>query len=169
MKKDNTLDIKACHSAWNKKIDQEVRKWGLEEEDQQDSNAKRNKTGSSAYLEDANNDANNERVKLEGETKQPAVASVDMVKKREGGLVVRDGVVTWGREGDYICQHCTKYLCVWEEKEEDIRIFDSSKHKHLPAEDCPPNNIRRKKVYRQMFLYINQGQPAQSAAHYFAH
>ena len=65
--------------------------------------------------------------------------------------------MTWGSKGDSICQHCTAYPCVWEEMEEDMRKFDSSKHEHLLVEGCPPNNIQRKKVYHQMFLYINQG------------
>jgi hypothetical protein len=56
-----------------------------------------------------------------------------------------------------VCQHCAEHLCVWENKKEDMTIFDKNEHHDLPAEDCPPNNIRRKKVYRQMFLFINQG------------
>jgi hypothetical protein len=46
---------------------------------------------------------------------------------------------------------------VVDRKKEDMRLFNVSEHGHLPDKDSPPNNIRRKKVYRQMFLFINQG------------
>jgi hypothetical protein len=48
-------------------------------------------------------------------------------------------------------------VCGWLVKKEDIQLFDISEHSHLTDEDSPPNNILHKKVYRHMFLHINQG------------
>jgi hypothetical protein len=53
--------------------------------------------------------------------------------------------------------HCCEQPCVGLAKKEDMRLFNVLEQGHLPDEDSPPNNMRRKKVYRQMFLHINQG------------
>jgi hypothetical protein len=55
------------------------------------------------------------------------------------------------------CDKCSQSPCVWLAKKEEMAVFDNCEHGHLLPEDCPPNNVRRKKVYRQMFLSINEG------------
>jgi hypothetical protein len=44
-------------------------------------------------------------------------------------------------------------------------FFDQMEHEHLPEEDIPPNNIRRKKLYRQMTLHIQAGQVQKGVRH----
>ena len=53
---------------------------------------------------------------------------------------------------------CRESPCVWVGQRDVMVIFDEMEHAHLPQEDLPPNNIRRKKVYRQMTLHIQEGQ-----------
>ena len=60
-------------------------------------------------------------------------------------------------KNDVACKHCGGDVCVWFEKKGIMEAFDENEHGHLPDDDKPPNNIRRKKLYRQMFLFINQG------------
>jgi hypothetical protein len=55
------------------------------------------------------------------------------------------------------CDHCRQNPCVWEAQEETMPLFDKNKHAQLASEDLLPNNICHKKVYRQMFLHINEG------------
>jgi hypothetical protein len=64
-----------------------------------------------------------------------------------------------------LCQHCSEYPCMWEKKQEDMRLFDVCEHGHFPVEDQPPNSIRRKEVYRQMFFYINNGPAGKGVRH----
>jgi hypothetical protein len=58
---------------------------------------------------------------------------------------------------DMMCEFCEETPCVWITKKEDMLDFDDGEHDHLPTEDWPPNNVRRRKVYRQMTLFINEG------------
>jgi hypothetical protein len=46
---------------------------------------------------------------------------------------------------------------VWLSKEEEMLDFDDNKHGHLPLEEWPPNNIRLRKIYRQMTIFMNNG------------
>jgi hypothetical protein len=74
-------------------------------------------------------------------------------------------VVPEEEEEDLLCQHCNEYPCVWEKKQEDMRLFDICEHGHFPVEDQPPKNICRKKVYRQMFFFINDGPAGKGVRH----
>ena len=63
-----------------------------------------------------------------------------------------------GDDADNVgCKECCECSCVWKTKKEEMKDFDDNMHGHLPREDWLPNNIRRKKVYRQMVLHINGG------------
>ena len=46
------------------------------------------------------------------------------------------------------CKECCEEPCVWIMNREHMIEFDSDEHNHLPDGAGPPNNIRRKKVYR---------------------
>ena len=80
-----------------------------------------------------------------------------LVVKQEADVVKKQADVADVSKEIFFCRQCIESPCVWQQKKEDMVLFDESEHGHFQAEDCPPNNIRRKKVYRQMFLYINQG------------
>ena len=67
----------------------------------------------------------------------------------------RDNVVDEDVGGE--CKDCCKEPCVWKAKRDQMIDFDDDEHSHLPEGAGPPNNIRRKKVYRQMVLTMNEG------------
>ncbi len=54
-----------------------------------------------------------------------------------------------------LCELCFDDPCVWITKKEDMLNYDDNEHEHLPLCNWPPSNVRRKKIYRQMALYIN--------------
>jgi hypothetical protein len=162
MKKDNTNtdveDMEACCKSWNKKITREIMRRDVDKQ-VQPLPGKKKKTAFATYLEDINNSRKYEN----DENKEKDVATIEAKKEKKketgvGGLVVKkEGNVA--EEGGEVlfCRQCIESPCVWKKKEEDMRLFDVSEHGHFQAEDLPPNNIRRKIVYWQMFLYINQG------------
>ncbi len=162
MKKDDTNtdfeDMEACLKSWNKRVTREVMRRNVNKQEQP-SPGKKRKTAFATYLEDVNN----ARKYGNDENKENNVATIETEKEKKketgvGGLVVKEeGNVAEAGEDVLFCRQCIESPCVWKEKEEDMRLFDVSEHGHLQADDLPPNNIRRKKVYRQMFLYINQG------------
>ncbi len=78
--------------------------------------------------------------------------SLPILKEKE-----LDELVVEEEEDTEVCEDCGETPCVWQAKEKDMELFDQNEHGHIHIHDRPPNNIRRKKVYRQMFLYINQG------------
>ena len=63
------------------------------------------------------------------------------------------------------CIDCRESPCVWLAQRDKMIHFDEMEHPHLPEEDLPPNNIRRKKVYRQMMLHIQEGQVQKGVRH----
>ena len=63
------------------------------------------------------------------------------------------------------CVHCSENPCVWETQRDKMILYDELEHANLPEEDLPPNNIRRKKVYRQMTLHIQEGQVQKGVRH----
>jgi hypothetical protein len=52
---------------------------------------------------------------------------------------------------------CGDNPCVWITKKEDMLNYDNDENSHLLTEDWPPDNIRHRKVCRQMTLFINKG------------
>jgi hypothetical protein len=61
-------------------------------------------------------------------------------------------------KGTMLCELCLDDPCVWIAKKEEMLDYNDNKHEHLPVvSDYPPHNVRRKKIYRQMALYINSG------------
>jgi hypothetical protein len=52
---------------------------------------------------------------------------------------------------------CGEDPCVFTTHRDSLVAFDECEHGSLAIEDLPPNNIRRKKLYRQLTLMINGG------------
>jgi hypothetical protein len=52
---------------------------------------------------------------------------------------------------------CRESPRLWVAQRDEMIIFDEMEHALLLEEDLPPNNICRKKVYRQMMLHIQEG------------
>jgi hypothetical protein len=52
---------------------------------------------------------------------------------------------------------CNNDPCVWLSKKEDMLNYDNDEHRLMDYEDWPPNNMRHRKIYRQMTLFINEG------------
>ena len=162
MEKDNEKDMVQCQVAWLKKLRVELRKRGIDK--QEDGTYKRRKTVTNLH------DMAGEKENMESRTGIGDDEPVDNepfkngnihtikreIKKEEntGKLKATNEVVV---ESDVACKHCGNDVCVWLENTGIMEAYDENEHGHLPDSDKPPNNIRRKKVYRQMFLLINQG------------
>jgi hypothetical protein len=57
-----------------------------------------------------------------------------------------------------VCVECWENPCVFFLHEELLVAFDEAEHgERLEGEDVPPNNVRRKKLYRQLTLMLNGG------------
>jgi hypothetical protein len=55
------------------------------------------------------------------------------------------------------CQVCENDPCLFIVNEDGLIDYDEAEHGHLAREDRPANNLRRKKLYRQLTLMINGG------------
>jgi hypothetical protein len=55
------------------------------------------------------------------------------------------------------CPDCGEEPCVFEKHEELLAAFDDAEHGCSGAEEVPSNNVRRKKLYRQLTLMLNGG------------
>ena len=55
------------------------------------------------------------------------------------------------------CVHCGEDRCVWLANKERMVLIDETEHGYLPDDSKPPNNARRKKLYREMTLLLNKG------------
>jgi hypothetical protein len=56
-----------------------------------------------------------------------------------------------------VCSECGENLCVFEQNELRLMSYDEDEHFHLEEADIPTNNIRMKKLYRQLTLILNGG------------
>jgi hypothetical protein len=53
------------------------------------------------------------------------------------------------------CQVCENDPCLFIANEDGLIDYDEAEHGHLAREDRPANNLRRKKLCRQLMLMIN--------------
>jgi hypothetical protein len=60
-------------------------------------------------------------------------------------------------EDPCVCSECGENLCVFDQNELRLMSYDEDEHFHLEEADVPTNNIRRKKLYRQLTLILNGG------------
>jgi hypothetical protein len=144
MTKDESEDMEKCTVAWNRKLDIERRKRAIEKPaDGGHSDRRKDRN----FLTNLNFE---EREQLEKGTNdediKPLMAGSSSTKPNPDE-----------EEETVECYHCRQTPCVWVAQEENMRLFDENEHAHMTSEDLPPNNIRRKKLYRQMFLLLNEG------------
>jgi hypothetical protein len=184
MEKDNKKDLVQCQAAWLKKMRIELHKRGIHKQDD-GTYSKRRKT--SPYLHDADQKKNKPTATNdETSDNQPSFIRSDQsmqleVKREEinneenkkndtvevnNEVTIEDDAkidveidakIDAEIEDDDVCKYCGEGPCVWLLSMENMKLYDESEHRSLPEEDKPPNNIRRKKVYRQMFLSMNDG------------
>jgi hypothetical protein len=55
------------------------------------------------------------------------------------------------------CPDCCEEPCVYKKHEELLLAFDNAEHGCSGAEEVPSNNVRMKKLYRQLTLVLNGG------------
>jgi hypothetical protein len=60
-------------------------------------------------------------------------------------------------DDDILCPGCGEAPCLFVAHEGSLVAFDEVEHDSLAPEDVPTNNIRRKKLYRQLTLMLNGG------------
>jgi hypothetical protein len=58
---------------------------------------------------------------------------------------------------DLVCRECREELCVFGKHEELLFMHDNTEHGTDATELIPSNNIRRKKLYRQLTRMLNGG------------
>jgi hypothetical protein len=108
-----------------------------------------------AHLHDSSSDEDTQEQQKEnvinGTTYEESNTSETNKTKMDEGL--KEDESTGGKE----CKECCEEPCVWLVKRDEMIDFDCDEHDHMPDAHGPPNNIRRKKVYRQMVLYLNEG------------
>ena len=150
MEKNNQKDLKNCETAWLKQLRCELSKRGIERDDD-GTYVKRRHKGS--YHGDYGlAEKENRKTMNNGDSIQLTLAD-----KNESGLVkvkdederVVDDV------GDDDCVHCGEAPCMWLSRKDIMVLYDENEHSRLANEDKPPNNMRRKKVYRKMTLMLN--------------
>jgi hypothetical protein len=171
MDKDNKADLVQCEVAWDRKVEKELKKRGILKVGTR--LVKHRKWNTVENLRDLvedvvdtkeNTDPNvADEVKKEGEVEK-TTKKCGAVDEPTEGLPVEASMNEPGDEPEE-CAECGEYPCVWLSKEHDMIFFDQVEHEHLPQEDMPPNNIRRKKLYRQMTLHIQAGQVQKGVRH----
>jgi hypothetical protein len=144
MVKDEGEDMKQCMIAWNRKLDIERRKRAIKKPADGGHSERRKECN---FLTNLNF---REREEMERGTNDddinPLMAGSSLTKPNPAK-----------EEEMAECYHCRQTPCVWVAQEENMRLFDENEHAQMTSEDLPPNNIRHKKPYRQMFLLINEG------------
>ena len=153
MTKDDQKDMDNCVVAWNKKIGI-IRLKRKKEQELDEGNVKRRKLTTNFlthldYWED-------EKASEEGtsnivdDLKPEAVKSFAVANLPEAVDVNKS-------EAARECPHCCEDPCMWVANKDRMKLHDENEHAHLPVDDVPPHNIRRKMLYRQMFLIMNGG------------
>ena len=56
-----------------------------------------------------------------------------------------------------VCEGCEAEPCVFVEHKESLLAFDETEHLGQDETEAVPNNVRRKKLYRQLTLMLNGG------------
>jgi hypothetical protein len=163
MEKDGSKDLLQCEVAWGRKIDMELKKQGITKIDNCLVKLKKKKKWSTVFEIDKENAGVNGG--QEDEKKLPATVKEEKVPEKTSdewvaekdpvGLPVE--VPVEEEEEKEECAHCCEEPCVWISKKDDMILFDECEHADLAQEDMPPNNIRRKKLYRQMTLHMQDG------------
>jgi hypothetical protein len=90
----------------------------------------------------------------------PTKATTKKVKIEtgEGHNVLNNTEILEVVEDMVSCPGCEEHPCVFTQHKDNLVAYDEAEHPCLPGgEDMPENNLRRKKLYRQLTLMINEG------------
>jgi hypothetical protein len=79
------------------------------------------------------------------------------VKTGEGCDVLNNTEILEVVEDIVSCPGCKEQPCVFTTHKENLVAYDEAEHSCLPGEDMPENNLRHKKLYRQLTLMFNEG------------
>ena len=143
MEKDDKKDLESCKTAWLKKLRCELAKRGIERADD------------GTYAKRTHNDSYHGNYGV-GEKENGKIMNGSDTKKfkiavnNESGLVKVENEERVVKVSGDDCVHCGEDPCVWLVRKGVMILFDENEHGHFPYEDKPPNNTRRKKVYREM-------------------
>jgi hypothetical protein len=159
MEKDGAKDLLQCEVVWDRKIESELAKRGSTKVDNAFVKYKKKKKWTTAFGNCMEYNGTHE--KGVNSKKLPSVMKAETVTKELSGEWVAGKVPeeqpVEEPEVENECKHCCEQPCVWVAKKEDMIFYDESEHGLLPKEDLPPNNIRHKKLYRQMTLHLQDG------------
>ena len=148
MTKNNKQDMDHCVLAWNKKINS-IRLKRKEEQEVDIRNVKCRKltTNMLTHLDFWDDKKENE----EGTSDKNDELTPEVAESFAIASAVNES------EGVRECPHCCEEPCIWVANKALMKLHDKNEHAHLLVDDVPPHNIRRKLLYRQMFLIMNGG------------
>jgi hypothetical protein len=163
MEKDGAKDLLQCEVAWDRKVESELAKRGITKVNNAFVKYKKKKW--TTVFGNCTRDYNGTHEEGVDSNKLPSVVKEETVTKESSEEWVAGKVPEEEPQEEPVeepevekeCEHCCEQPCVWVAKKEDMIFYDESEHGLLPKEDLPPNNIRRKKLYRQMTLHLQDG------------
>jgi hypothetical protein len=170
MEQDREKDLDQCEVAWGRKMDSELTKRGITKVAQKFVKYKKWSTVYEINKNKKDRKGMDNGMKLKAgkaikEEEEDAKTKDETLKTDELDVTESLAEVQVPVEESRECEHCCEQPCVWWAKKEDMIFCDTSEHAHLPQEDLPPNNIRRKKMYRQMTLHIQEGHVQKGVRH----
>ena len=172
MEKDKKKDLIQCEVSWKRKLDTEMEKRGITRV----GNAlvkykrwkavhKRDSNGNeSSWIGEDSKKHEDTCKTVKGEEGVEGKENEKPVVQVEGTGEEKVSATTVTEEWNE-CVGCGENPCVWVAQKDEMILFDEMEHAHLPEEDLPPNNIRSKKLYRQMTLHIQEGQVQKGVRH----
>jgi hypothetical protein len=175
MEKDKEKDMKQCEVSWNRQLEREKekrgitsvggvlakqRKWKTVHKRDSKGNESSWTGGGFKKAEDECKTVKEEENGEDKENNQPLLQVEAPVEEEKMTAGESEPEEKWEE-----CVECRESPCVWVGQRDVMILFDEMEHAHLPQEDLPPNNIRRKKVYRQMTLFIQEGQVQKGVRH----
>jgi hypothetical protein len=172
MEQDKKKDLVQCEVSWKKNLDNEMKKRGITRTDDALVKTKKWKTvhkrdnkgnessWTGAEMENSKDGGKTVKGEEEGEETNEGEKPVVQEDSKKEAKEPEDESDEWQE-----CAECRETPCVWMARREEMVLFDQMEHAHLPEVDLPPNNIRRKKLYRQMTLIIQEGQVQKGVRH----
>lgn len=146
-KQDDSGDLRSCERAWKKTEFKRVSETAYEK-----TPSKRSKIGNDEPADNKENKRENENDLDDTSSDEETVVYAE---KGMGKFAFEVKEVE--KIKDSHCKFCDDDPCVWLAKKEDMLNYDDDEHGMMDYEDWPPNNVRRRKIYRQMTLFINEG------------
>jgi hypothetical protein len=160
MAHDRKEDLEQCEVAWGRKLDCELKKRGLTKA--KGKPVKYTKYCTEFVIDTSGDKENNGMNEGMREKRiETTVKKEEMPEEVSKDMALAEVPF----EKEEVCEYCGEKPCVWVAKKHDMVFYDLNEHAHLPEEDLPPNNIRRKKLYRQMTLHIQEGHVRKGVRH----